>query len=85
MRGRGTARALLPLSCGGSHGQGWRRRDLHLSALRLLAIYAILMLASGQSDPFEFNDIGVHKVTLYRKEGPEDTDVARRERNVLVS
>jgi len=85
MKGSGTALALLPLGCGGNHGQKWRRRDVHLSALRLLAIYAIFKLASGQSDPFTFNDIGVHKVTLYRNEGPEDHNVARRERNVLVS
>lgn len=30
-------------------------------------------------------DIGVHRIYLYRRAGPEDKDLARSERNVLVS
>lgn len=38
-----------------------------------------------QQDAFGGTDIGVHKLELFRKNGPEDIDAARRKRNVLVS
>jgi hypothetical protein len=44
-----------------------------------------LQQISGQYDFSSDTDIGVHRIYLYRRAGPEDLDLARSERNVLVS
>ena len=50
-----------------------------------LACAAYADYGSYQRDAFGGTDIGVYKLELYRTNGPEDIDAARRQRNVLVS
>ena len=50
-----------------------------------LACIAHADFSSYQRDAFGGTDIGVYKLPLFRTNGPEDIDAARRKRNVLVS
>lgn len=80
--------SALPCCLRGTPGPGCQRggkfQGFASRALCLLAVCASLTIGSCQSDPYGANDVGVHRVSLYRKGGPEDKDTARRERNVLV-
>jgi hypothetical protein len=80
--------SALPCCLRGTPGPGCQRggkfQGFASRALCLLAVCASLTIGFCQSDPYGANDVGVHRVSLYRKGGPEDKDTARRERNVLV-
>ena len=59
-------------------------------ALAACCLSAVLSVARGDytwpdSRAFGGPDIGVYRLDLYRQNGPENVDVARRKRNVLVS
>ncbi|KAK9915581.1 hypothetical protein WJX75_001126 [Coccomyxa subellipsoidea] len=79
--------SALPCCLRGTPGPGCQRggkfQGFASRALCLLAVCASLTIGLCQSDPYGANDVGVHRVSLYRKGGPEDKDTARRERNVL--
>ncbi len=82
-------RPVSPCCSRGTSGCEDQRRGrvqgFSCTAIFLLAICASVNIVSSESDPYGANDVGVHRVSLYRKGGPEDKDSARRERNVLVS
>ena len=60
-------------------------------ALAACCLFALVPVARTdyssylQRDAFGGTDIGVYKLELFRRNGPEDIDAARRQRNVLVS
>lgn len=64
-----------------------RRRipDLLKACLYWLIISTSLWRAECQYNFDAGTDIGVHRIFLYRRGGPEDKDQARKDRNVLVS
>lgn len=58
-----------------------------MKALAFAACCLLAQLSVGHglhSDAFGSTDIGVYRLDLFRKNGPEDIDAARRRRNVLV-